>query len=70
MRQRKYAVVAWTAADVQTMAPRMTDEDAEEWLQANEKHLRNRLVELGWDVIGHLLQFDGVDTSDPENGHA
>ena len=61
-----YAKTEWTADDVRTLAPKMTRERAEEWLQENEGHISSRLVELGWDVITSLLQYDGVDTSDEE----
>lgn len=61
---KTYAQVAWTPADVQTLAPRMTDAEAEAWLDANAKHITAALVEQGWDVITSLLQFDKIDTSD------
>jgi hypothetical protein len=59
MTQDKYAEVAWTTEDVLTLRPDMTIEEAEEWLQVNEKHLRDRLIERGWDVMETLLAFDG-----------
>ena len=59
MTQDKYAEVVWTTEDVLTLRPDMTIEEAEEWLQINEKHLRDRLIELGWDVMESLLAFDG-----------
>jgi len=62
----KYAKMAWTAADVQTLAPKMTEAEAEEWLSDNQSHITDRLTELGWDVITSLLQYDNVDTSDVE----
>jgi hypothetical protein len=55
----KYAEVVWTTEDVLALRPDMTIEEAEEWLQTNEKHLRDRLIELGWDVMETLLAFDG-----------
>jgi hypothetical protein len=55
----KYAEVSWTAEDVQTLRPEMTTEQAEEALQGIEKHLRDRLVELGWEVMDDLLRFEG-----------
>jgi hypothetical protein len=59
MTQDKYAEVVWTPEDVTSLRPDMTIEQAEEWLQSNEKHLRDRLIELGWDVMETLLAFDG-----------
>jgi hypothetical protein len=55
----KYAEVSWTAEDVQTLRPEMTTEQAKEALQSIEKHLRDRLVELGWEVMDDLLRFEG-----------
>ena len=54
-----YAKVEWTAEDVLTLRPDMTEEQAEEFLQSNEKHLRDRLIELGWDVMESLLAYEG-----------
>ena len=54
-----YAKVEWTAEDVLTIRPDMTEEQAEEFLQSNEKHLRDRLIELGWDVMESLLAYEG-----------
>jgi len=54
-----YAKGEWTAEDVLTLRPDMTAEQAEEFLQSNEKHLRDRLIELGWDVMESLLAYEG-----------
>ena len=51
----RYATVEWTAEDVQTLRPEMTQEQAEEFLANNEKHIQSRLVELGWDVLQDLI---------------
>lgn len=58
MSKETYAEVAWTVEDIQTLRPEMTDEQAAEWLQSNQKYIRDRLVELGWDVIESLLSYD------------
>jgi len=59
-----YGGLSWTAADLQTLAPRMTLEQAEEWFAASEEKLRDRLVEKGWEVLETMLAYDGVDTRD------
>lgn len=51
----RFADVSWTAADVQTLAARMTDAQAAEWLENNQSNIRDRLVETGWTVIEALL---------------
>lgn len=50
-----FAVVAWTANDVKTLRPRWSIKRCEEWLGQNERRIRDRLIELGWDVIDTLL---------------
>ena len=50
-----YAKVEWTADDILTLRPEWTKEQAEEFLEMNEKHIQNRLVELGWEVIESML---------------
>lgn len=62
------ANVGWTAADVQVMAPKMTNVAAQEWLEHNGGHIQDRIIELGWGVISTLLSYDGVETSEEEEG--
>lgn len=52
----KFATVSWCAEDIQTLRPDWTTEQAEEWLLTNQRYIRDRLVELGWEVIETLLQ--------------
>lgn len=56
--ENKYAKVEWTAEDVLTLRPDMSIEEAEEFLQTNQKYIQDRLVELGWDVIESLLSYE------------
>lgn len=37
----------------------MSTEEAEEFLRNNQKHIQDRLVELGWEVIETLLSYEG-----------
>jgi hypothetical protein len=53
-----YANIAWSPADVMTLRPRLTEEEAREFLLNNENHIRNRLSELGFEVIEDLLDYD------------
>ncbi len=53
--KKSYASVSWHIEDIQDLRPEWTDQQAEEWLRNNEKHIRHRLVELGWEVIEDLL---------------
>ena len=61
MDLKKYAELAWTVDDVKILAPRLTDAQAEEFLVKNQKHLRDRLCELGWGVMTDLMVYDNVD---------
>jgi len=36
-------------------------EKCEEWLQDNDEHISDRLIELGWEVIDTLLSMEGDD---------
>lgn len=56
--EKKYAELSWCAEDVQTLRPDLTEEQANDFLDRNARHIRDRLTELGWDVIGDLLVMD------------
>lgn len=54
----KYAQVTWCVEDIQTIRPDWTDEQAEEWLSCNAKHIQSRMIEVGWEVIETLIRED------------
>ena len=66
----RYAEIAWTAADVQTLAPRLTEEEAEDFLRRNAKYIAQATIEYGWGCLETYLQMDGEDTSNPEDTNA
>jgi hypothetical protein len=41
----------------------MTDEQALEALQKVSKHLRDRSIEYGWEVLEMLLSMDGYEVT-------
>lgn len=53
--KKEFAELSWRADDVQTLRPAWSLAKCEEWLCANEKYVRDRLCELGWDVMESLL---------------
>ena len=61
---KKYAKVVWTANDIFSLKPDWTDEQAEEWLECNQKYIQERMVELGWEVIESLLPSDSGEKDD------
>jgi formylmethanofuran dehydrogenase subunit E len=58
----EYARVSWSVQDVTCkaldMGLKLSDEQAEEWLRKNEKHIADRMVERGWDAMETLLGED------------
>ncbi len=50
---RTYANVGWTVGDVQSLFD-VTEEQALAFLDRNAKHLRDCLVERGWEVMQTL----------------
>jgi len=57
-RGEYYAELKWHFSDVQTLIDGVSDEEAEAWLFRNAKHLRDRLCELGFEVMDTLLSLD------------
>lgn len=65
---QQYAKVVWTAEDVLSLTedpdndfqPTITVAQAEEFLARNERHIQDRLVEMGWTVIETLMLTDGL----------
>jgi len=57
---KKFATVSWTVEDILTLRPDWSEDQAEEWIIKNQKHIQSRLVELGWEVIEALMECDNV----------
>lgn len=53
-----YGNIGWQPSDVQTLRD-MTDVEAEDFLRRNKNRIRDRLVELGRDVLEALLVEEG-----------
>lgn len=54
-KKKSFAIVAWTVEDIKTLRPKWTEERCEAFLVANERHIQDGLIELGWEVIEILL---------------
>ena len=54
----EYAKVVWRAEDVKAIKSAWSLEKCEEWLQDNDRHISDRLIELGWEVMDTLLQME------------
>ena len=57
----EYAKVVWRAEDVKAIKSAWSLEKCEEWLQDNDRHISDRLIELGWEVMDTLLQMEDDD---------
>lgn len=66
MAEHEYAKVTWCAEDIQTIRPDWTDEQAEDWLAANAKHIQSRMIEVGWEVIETLIGEDEAENPSPD----
>ena len=56
-----YAEVTWRAEDVQSIKKDWSLPRCEEWLEDNEDNMKDRLTELGWEVMGALLMMEDED---------
>ena len=59
----KFAIATWIPGDITSIAPSLSEDDAANWLAANEDNLRDLMVERGWNAIFYLLAMDGVPTT-------
>lgn len=63
-----FADVKWTVEDVVDLAAdlgyQIDEKQAKDWLNRNEKYIRDRLTELGWDVMETFMSMDHPDGSD------
>ena len=51
-----YAEVKWTPEDIAQLRPRWGLKRCEQFLQEHERRISERMIELGWEVIGDLLR--------------
>tara|TARA_R100000306_G_C4336760_1_gene123161 strand:+ start:629 stop:838 length:210 start_codon:yes stop_codon:yes gene_type:complete len=55
-----YALAMWSTEDVHEARekrdlPKLSEADAEEWLNTNEDKIKDYMVEHGWEMIDALL---------------
>jgi len=56
-----YASVTWRAEDVHYLKPSWTLPRCEEWLEDNEDNIKDRLTELGYEIMSALLSTEEDD---------
>ena len=54
-----YAESAWTPEDVCTIFE-MPLAEAEEFLRSNQSHIRNAMIEAGWEAMETCGKMDGL----------
>ena len=47
----KRCIIKWSAEDVQQLKPEWSLEKCQSWLDGNNRHLADRLIETGWEVL-------------------
>lgn len=62
----EYGKVCWTVEDILSIRPKWTEQQAQDWLDKNNLHIEDRLIELGWQVIEDLIHFDEYNEKNPE----
>jgi len=63
--EKKTVTITWSPEDIQDLRPDWSFERCEEWLAANGKRIRDRSVELGYEVIEDLLSYDEAESTGP-----
>jgi hypothetical protein len=58
MTDKQFAKVSWTVNDILDLRPEWTREQAHQWLVCNNRHLQDRMIESGWEIIKSLLEYD------------
>lgn len=51
----KRCTIKWSAEDVQQLKPTWSLEKCQSWLDGNNRHLADRLIETGWEVLEAFL---------------
>ena len=46
-----YGMTRWSIDDVKYLAPTWTDEQCHEFMERHDKYLKDRMIELGWEVL-------------------
>jgi hypothetical protein len=62
-QEADYSRVSWTATEVQQLAPSMSRDEAETWIDLNAYRIQHCVKDLGRKAIAALLRSDGIDTS-------
>lgn len=50
-----YAMIRWSPNDIKTLRPKWSHKKCANWLLDNQRRIQDRTTELGWEVIGCIL---------------
>ena len=53
-----YAKMSWSVGDVLELKEDWTEKQAITFLNNNGNRIRDRLIELGWEIIEDLIEFE------------
>jgi hypothetical protein len=57
-------VIKWVAEDIQQLRPDWTPEQCEDMLHKVGSHLKDRSIEIGWEILDMLLVVNEEDKHD------
>ncbi len=46
-----YGMTRWNIDDIKYLAPEWTDEQCHAFMERHDRHLKDRMIELGWEVL-------------------
>ena len=46
-----YGMTRWNIDDVKYLAPTWTDEQCHNFMERHDRHLKDRMIELGWETL-------------------
>lgn len=50
--------IKWSAEDIQQLKPTWSLNKCQSWLDGNSRHLKDRLIETGWEVLESFIAND------------
>jgi hypothetical protein len=53
----EYLVIRWHAQDVQRLKPEWSLDQCQAFLSNNERIIKDRLIEDGWEVLQSVIQY-------------
>lgn len=58
-RKQMTVTIKWSAEDIQAIRPNLTLEQAEELLDTIGESLKDRSIEIGWEIMETLITLEG-----------